>query len=330
LYTTINSIKTAGAVYSELDYLNEQEAHDGSGGPRNIYVTSHGFSPEKGQQAVYQEMMDRWETLSSNHNKTPAFSLMCSFSRKELDPDTDEHAAITAAYVVDDFMRTAYEGFPYICYFQQDGVGGHLHGHILISNVNLQSGKGLTGKQTNFNFFAKEMDKALERNGIKVDYGEGKDKVTKTAVRARSHNLEHPEDKKFILEDEVKSAVRAAASGATDEKSFLEALRENHVQVVRNGHTSKPSPVGGVSTRYYTYEYDATAVPPDVTPPPRFRVRSHKLGSDYSPEELEKQFERNRILQSQQEGTVQFTGAVQQYLNEEDEHDVRSDNREFE
>ena len=310
MYTTINRVKNANSVFKQLEYLDDEEAHNGEG-PRNIYMTSFGFEPERGRDQVYQEMMSRWETLSSDANKTPAFSLTLSFSKNELDPE-DPHSPVTAAYIVEDFMDTAYNGFPYVCYFQKDGEGGMLHGHILISNVHYENGKGLSGKQTCFSYFAEEMDKAVERAGIKVDYGAGKDKTNKTVLRARSYNEEHPDAPKFILADTVKEAVKEAAMSATDEQQFKAELEKRHVTIVRDG-TRKQGPK---SVRYYTYQYDANKVPAGTEVPSRLKIRSDKLGTDYAPEALGAVFQHNAQKQLQNlTGNPAYSGNVARFLN---------------
>ncbi len=109
---------------------------------RNILITTINMLPN-GKYA--KQMAPLWKKARSNH-KVQARRIIISFSKKELDPDSEEDVEI-ANTIVKEFVKTYYPDRQAALFFQNDGKGGCLHCHVVVNDVSITDHKGCTRTQ---------------------------------------------------------------------------------------------------------------------------------------------------------------------------------------
>lgn len=99
--------------------------------------------------------------------KVPAYSLVKSWSKEELDPNDPESIKLaiksTTLLLEEQFGKDR----QYVVVCQKDGVGGKIHTHGIICNTNLVTGKAITGNTKYWKYVAYKSDEIDKRLGIK-------------------------------------------------------------------------------------------------------------------------------------------------------------------
>lgn len=137
--------------------------------------------------------------------KIPAYSLVKSWSKGELNPDDPESINLalesTKLLLEEQFGKDR----QYIVVCQKDGTGGKIHTHGIVCNTNISTGKAISGNDKYWKYVAYKSDEIDKRLGIKnlnkdkiyEKYGqlfaqkrEDKDIVTRAEKEIMSRNKE--------------------------------------------------------------------------------------------------------------------------------------------
>lgn len=108
------------------------------------------------------EMMDIERKLNpNNRRKHEAYTVMISFSKDEVDPNSPEDLK-KAQNVINEAISGAYPNRSAVVALQSDGKGGCLHGHVLLNNVD-SNGKSVSNGWKHMKGF---VDEASVKHGL--------------------------------------------------------------------------------------------------------------------------------------------------------------------
>lgn len=244
---------------------------------RNLLIGGVGMLPDE-VMSFEEQMQQDWEKASQK-NKNQVRRIVTSFSEKELNPQ-DEDAAYLALEMVQEFIEEAYPNRKAAIFVQNDGKGGKLHVHALVSNVDSIEYKGCTDEQTGFEYVKRNFNRVASRH-ITLDNGKkAKDKFSQAERALEEENEEAAENggaAAYIWKDDLRERIRIAMENATSEDDFLEALEDE-------GVTARY----GTSKRYGKYiSYELVDVPAHMEGADRkCKARSYILGDAYGVEAL--------------------------------------------
>ena len=278
---------------------------------RNILITTINMLPN-GKYA--EQMAVLWKKARSNH-KVQVRRIIISFSKKELDPDSEEDVEL-ANTIVKEFVKTYYPDRQAALFFQNDGNGGCLHCHVIVNDVSISDYKGCTRTQQFYKYVRNGIDTVAAKYIVLDDGGKLKSKQTHTerakAEKAAKVMEEHPElqgeelrkalieKKAYSYKEDMKQRIHEAALKSCDLVSFFKELKARGIEAIK-----KISPKYG---EHFVYDY--TMCPVGVK---NNKARSYKLGYSYGPEgikmvwdEQKKQSENSapNITQSESDFTI--------------------------
>ncbi len=273
-YTRISHTRNGRAA---IQYARGNgQGHNGHA-RRNLLIGGVGMLPDE-VMSFEEQMQQDWEKASQK-NKNQVRRIVTSFSEKELNPQ-DEDAAYLALEMVQEFIEEAYPNRKAAIFVQNDGKGGKLHVHALVSNVDSIEYKGCTDEQTGFEYVKRNFNRVASRH-ITLDNGKkAKDKFSQTERALEEENEEAAENggaAAYIWKDDLRERIRIAMENATSEDDFLEALEDE-------GVTARY----GTSKRYGKYiSYELVDVPAHMEGADRkYKARSYTLGDAYGVEAL--------------------------------------------
>lgn len=279
-YTRISHTKNGKAA---IEYCRGCGRGHNNKKKRNLLIGSVGMLPDEVIPFEKQMEMD-WALKASRNNLNQIRRIVASFSTNELEPNED--CAFTALEMAQEFVQEAYPDRKAAIFVQNDGVGGKLHAHILVSNVDSVNYKGCSSWQTS-NKYVEEMFDRIAAKYITLDFGKGsKEKYSQTERALREENeraMENDdENEKFVWKDYLKDRIRIAMNRAESKSDYLDEL-------AKLGIAAKY----GSSKKYGEYiSYEVISFPDGVEIPNKSKARSYTLGDDYGPDAL------NQILAS--------------------------------
>lgn len=249
---------------------------------RNILITSINMLPN-GKYA--EQMAPYWKKARANH-KVQVRRIIISFSKKELDPDSEEDVEI-ANTIVKQFIKTYYPDRQAVLFFQNDGEGGCLHCHAIVNDISLTDQKGCSRAQQYYKYVRSAIDTVAAKYIQLDDGGKLKSKQTHTerakAERAAKVMEEHPElqgeelrkvliqKNAYSYKEDMKQRIHEATMKSCDLVSFFKELKARGIEVIK-----KISPKYG---EHFVYDYTMCPVGVKNT-----KARSYKLGYSYGPE----------------------------------------------
>lgn len=273
-YTRISHTRNGRAA---IQYARGNGRGHNQNKSRNVLIGGLGLVPDD-VTPFENQMAEDWEQASGK-NKNQVRRIIISFSEKELDPH-GEDSAYLALEMAQEFVEEAYPNRKAAIFVQNDGKGGKLHVHILVSNVDSIEHKGCTDEQTRFEYVKQNFNRVASRH-ITLDNGKkAKDKFSQTERALREESEEAVENggaAVYIWKDDLRERIRIAMDNATSEDDFLEALEDE-------GVTARY----GTSKRYGKYiSYELVDVPAHMEGAERkCKARSYTLGDSYGVESL--------------------------------------------
>ena len=311
-YTRISHTRNGRAA---IQYARGNGRGHNGHAKRNLLIGGVGMLPDD-VIPFENQMAEEWER-ASGRNKNQVRRIVVSFSEKELNPQ-GEDSAYLALEMAQEFIEEAYPNRKAAIFVQNDGKGGKLHVHILVSNVDSMEYKGCTDEQTKFGYVKENFNRVAGRH-ITLDNGKkAKDKFTQTERALEEENEDAAENggaAVYIWKDDLRERIRIAMENATSEDDFLEALEDEGVKARY-----------GTSKRYGEYiSYELVDIPAHMEGTDRkYRARSYTLGDAYGVEALrekldEKAKERLRMAEQRSHATESsdLTGISQGGFNME-------------
>lgn len=273
-YTRISHTRNGRAA---IQYARGNGRGHNGHAKRNLLIGGVGMLPDE-IIPFEEQMAEDWEQ-ASKRNQNQIRRIVASFSENELAPQGEDSAYI-ALEIAQKFVEEAYPNRKAAIFVQNDGKGGKLHVHILVSNVDSIEHKGCTDEQTNFRYVENRFDRVAGRH-ITLDNGKkAKDKFSQTERALEEESEEAVENggaAVYIWKDDLRERIRVAMHNATSEDDFLEALEDEGVKARY-----------GISKRYGKYiSYELVDVPAHMEGAERkCKARSYTLGDSYGVEAL--------------------------------------------
>lgn len=290
---------------------------------RNLYIGCVHMLPNE-VVPFTQQMQVIWDKASERHT-TQINRYVISFGLDELDPNEPRNWGIAGA-IGEEFAQTIAPDNQSIITVQDDGKGEKLHVHIDINDGRISDGKGIDAWTYHHQDFKPIVDRICEQyfDLAKPDKHKLPEKVNHFTQNARDRNEQiraaNEQEKKlaeeegreaelvpekYIWTDDLRERIKAAAATATDEEDFAHQLRLSGVELVpcKNRKTDEilKNDDGSIKylhpgtkrqPEYYTYELvDTTGFPGKL--PMNLKLKSHRMGTNYSPETLAELFAKN-------------------------------------
>lgn len=187
-YTRISHTRNGRAA---IQYARGNGRGHNQNKSRNVLIGGLGLVPDD-VTPFENQMAEDWEQASGK-NKNQVRRIIISFSEKELDPH-GEDSAYLALEMAQEFVEEAYPNRKAAIFVQNDGKGGKLHVHILVSNVDSIEHKGCTDEQTRFEYVKQNFNRVASRH-ITLDNGKkAKDKFSQTERALREESEEAVEN----------------------------------------------------------------------------------------------------------------------------------------
>lgn len=279
---------------------------------RNEYIGCVNMLPDS-VVPFEKQMQPFWDRADSRHT-IQVNRLIVSFARSELDPDEPENGMKGLAILEEIARRNATDNQSCL-FMQRDGKGGLWHGHILTNDVNISDFKGINSEAYAHFHFKKIVDEVCEQyfelaqpeaQPEKVNPSVRGSRMKNEQVRAANElerqraaeeGREVAPDKimaeRYIWQDDLRTRVKEAATGARDEADFAQRLRLSGVELVphenKDGTVTYLHPATKKQPPHYTYELvDTSGFQGKI--PSNLKSKSHKLGTNYQPEGVAKLF----------------------------------------
>lgn len=273
-YTRISHTRNGRAA---IQYARGNGRGHNGHAKRNLLIGGVGMLPD--DLIPFEEQMAEDWARASGKNKNQVRRIVVSYSEKELDPH-DGDCAYTALEIAQEFVEEAYPNRKAAIFVQNDGKGGKLHVHILVSNVDSLEHKGCTDEQTKFEYVKQNFNRVAGRR-ITLDSGKkAKERLSQNERRIRDENEEAAEKgcaEEYSWKDDMRRRILLAMEKADSENNFLDVLEKEGVKA-RYGDSKKHG-------EYISYEL--VDVPDHMTGTDRkYKARSYTLGDAYGVEAL--------------------------------------------
>ena len=265
---------------------------------RNVLVTTINMIPNG---KYVEQMAPLWKKARSNH-KTQVRRIIISFSKNELDPNSEEDLEL-ANTIVKEFIRTYYPDRQAVLFFQNDGDGGCLHCHAIVNDISVTDHKGCTRTQQYYKYVRKGIDTVAAKY-IELDKG-GKlaarqthterAKAKKAAeIMEANPELQGDELRKVLIQwkaysykADMRERIHEAALKSNNIVTFFKELKARGIEAIK-----KISPKYG---EHFVYDFKMCPIGVKNT-----KVRSYKLGYSYDPEGIKMIWdERDRLKKPQ-------------------------------
>lgn len=276
----------AGAI----DYARGKGKGHNNKKVRNMVIGEVNLLPKS--VAPYEEQMQRYWNKASVKNKNQVRRIVQSFSRKELNPDDPADIQLANEIGIE-FAQRAYPGHQAVVFTQIDGESGLIHNHVLVNNVNMQTGYGCSDEQTKFQY-VKWWTNKVAGQYFELDKGQHThDKVTQNERRKRQENEKIREENKslppekqkklkYIWKDDLKERISRAADVAYSREYFLILLEQMDVSAEIRQRKD--------GTEYIVYTLNDEEKRQQENAVKEWKAKGHKLGADYDLESLDKRF----------------------------------------
>lgn len=248
---------------------------------RNRMIVGVGMRPD--ETMSYEDQMAKDWVRASKKNKNQVRRIIGSFSKEELDPE-DEMSIVTAANIGMAFVERNYPSHKAAIFVQTDGVGGLVHLHMIVNNVNTITWRGCTDEQCRASWVATQFDTVAAEyidlsTGIGLNTPENKIGFEDTGVSDKKSTnpyiRKRREDGKYVWHDDLTERITDVVDHGTfrNHEEFVAELAD--IGVGAEYHETKKG------HRYYTYELiDMNEFLSTGTPIPKngTKAKSYKLG----------------------------------------------------
>ena len=281
-YTRITAGKSAYAAIRYCRGPDNNKGHNNSL-KRNLVVTSIGLLPD--EVVPYDKQIEALCFKGKHVKKNQVQRIILSFSEKEFDPNSKEDL-IKAEELTVGFTKKTYPDHPAVIFLQADGVGGKLHAHIILSNVN-KDGKALDHTRRFADLKKAFNDYCLKDAShlITLDFGnkhkvKEKESSGERGLRIRKEKegrtspvLLHREVMKPLIEEEMPLSQ--------SRYDFRQRMKSRGIDV-----KYKTSSKYG---EYILYTLEDRSLIPKNTKVKNLSAKSYKMGEKYDIQELDRQ-----------------------------------------
>lgn len=273
--------------------LGNGKGHNGHAN-RNILISGIGVVESI---PLYMQFQSDWQ-LASSRNKTQFRRIIYSASKNEFTPG-DPEAAYKMMNMCREYISRNYAGHKAVIFLQADGKSKTnnpplYHCHMLISNVNFITHKGIPSYKCNHKFVKRTIDQIVNEYTT-IDYGKNrntKDRFTQNERRMREENTnENNTNPNFIIKDYIREQIRIAQNRAYSISDFIEILDKLNIDC-RCGKK--------------TFTYTLRKLPDGVfADTKKFAYRDKRLGPDFSPDAINEFINQKYIEQEKKQSYIE-------------------------
>lgn len=170
-----------------------------------------------------------WKKGNRNVGDIQAYTLLFSFSKDELNPES-MGSLDTAADIVANVIEKNYPGHQYTIVAQNDGKSGLIHCHACINALNYKTLKACRGRQTSYSVIREEIEKEMELWHIPIDYGK---QNIKSEKKQKQRTAKIKNNKEVSWMDELRKRIQIAIQQTTFFADLEENLNRYGVRVTR-------------------------------------------------------------------------------------------------
>ena len=260
------------------------------------YVKGSRFNPRslaEGGQYIHAPIASReFKRHIDSHGKQDnvhTYNVKVSFDKSDLDPDNEDDI-LKCAEFADDYMQEAFPDRLVFYGIHNDGVGGKMHIHFIVSNVDL-NGKCARGNEMSWTRLAPITDKICKQHGLSV-LDKDKDNLRYIEdYKKRKRNKEKEADYRSPLEETMHRQGRA-------NQSYKEVLRQQIASVIEGSDEIEPVETLDAFKQVMKDEFDVDVVQGKRDLEYKFKwkdkdksITARKLGNDYKATEIEQRIE---------------------------------------
>ena len=170
-----------------------------------------------------------WKKGNRNVGDIQAYTLLFSFSKDELNPESMGSLDV-AADMVANVIEKNYPGHQYTIVAQNDGKSGLIHCHACINALNYKTLKACRGRQTSYSVIREEIEKEMELWHIPIDYGK---QHIKSEKKQKQRTAKIKNNKEVSWMDELRKRIQIAIQQTTFFADLEENLTRYGVRVTR-------------------------------------------------------------------------------------------------
>lgn len=267
MYSGIRSSKNG---YASIAYPMVDKKHQ-KGARIDAFRCGNGVIDTGDAKGIRKQFARVWKRGNRNVGDIQAYTLLFSFSKDELNPES-MGSLDTAADIVATTIERIYPGHQYTIVAQCDGKSGLVHCHACVNALNRKTLKACRGRQTSYNVIREEIEKEMEYWGISVDHGKQHTKVEKKQQQ-RAAKIHKNNEVSWI--DELRKRIQIAVQQTTSFADLEENLNRYGVRVTRKTKSN------------WTFQLQ------DVTEFQGKKSRGDKISPEFIPSQLRKTIDLN-------------------------------------
>ena len=225
MYSGIRSSKNgyASIAYPMVDKKHQKGIRVGA------FRCGNGIVDTGDSKGIRKQFARVWKKGNRNVGDIQAYTLLFSFSKDELNPES-MGSLDNAADIVANVIEKNYPGHQYTIVAQNDGKSGLVHCHACINALNYKTLKACRGRQTSYSVIREEIEKEMEYWGISVDHGK---QHTKAEKKQKQQTAKRKVDNEVSWMDELRKRIQIAVQQTMSFADLEKNLNRYGVAVTR-------------------------------------------------------------------------------------------------
>ena len=225
MYSGIRSSKNG---YASIAYPMTDKKHQ-TGVRVGAFRCGNGIIDTGDAKGIRKQFARVWKKGNRNVGDIQAYTLLFSFSKDELNPES-LGSLDTAADIVAPTIERIYPGHQYTIVAQNDGKSGLVHCHACINALNYKTLKACRGRQTSYSVIREEIEKEMELWHIPIDYGK---QHIKSEKKQKQRTAKIQNNKEVSWMDELRKRIQIAVHETMRFSDLEENLNKYGVIVTR-------------------------------------------------------------------------------------------------
>lgn len=276
------SVEATKSVKGTVYYVESADPHNNKYVKhRNLNSWTSGIigSPD---EPLYNRMRMMLDANPNSRRKVESYNFVVSYSKSEFDVGVESEIEDMQEHVRQTCEKHFGNNVPYSVHIQADGEGGNLHAHITALNIDLNTGKSIRGYSNLYKWRhnMNEVTREREEYNKSVEYPS----KNATVISANTARRKKQNGEQFQWHDELMDKIDYHFENTTalTYDDFKEELAEEGITFLQDEKgedtmSFQYAPVGGVTVNGKTRKSR--------------RVKSSRLGTDYSSDGFKNRFE---------------------------------------
>ena len=223
-----SGIKSSKNGYASIAYPMTDKKYQ-KGIRVGAFRCGNGIVDTGDSKGIRKQFARVWKKGNRNVGDIQAYTLLFSFSKDELNPESMGSLDV-AADMVANVIEKNYPGHQYTIVAQNDGKSGLVHCHACINALNRKTLKACRGRQTSYSAIREEIEKEMEYLGISVDHGKQHIKAEK---KQKQRTAKIQNNKEVSWMDELRKRIQIAVHETMRFSDLEENLNKYGVIVTR-------------------------------------------------------------------------------------------------